>query len=76
MSKQFESGQRVVLGKRERGLTKFRWSGNEPDDLSDFEEAEELGAQWEGDELVIYDYPGFVELLAYYQAGEYLPDND
>ena len=76
MSKTFSSGERVVLGKRQKGLTKFKWSGNEPDDLSEVEWAEELGAQWEGDELVIYDYPGFVELLEYYKEGEYTIDND
>jgi hypothetical protein len=38
--------------------------------------AEELGAKWEGDELVTYDYPSLTGLLEYYEKGEYLPDND
>jgi hypothetical protein len=74
--KEFQSGERVVLGKRASGMTPFRWSGNEPEGFSDVEWAEELGAQWEDDELVVYDYPGFTELLEYYEKGEYLPDND
>lgn len=70
------SGKRVVLGKRENSMVGFRWSGQEPDGLSEVEWAEELGAKWEGDDLVIYDYPGFVELLEYYQGNDYLIDND
>jgi hypothetical protein len=38
--------------------------------------AEELGAKWEGDELVTYDYPSFVGLLEYYEEDEYMSDND
>lgn len=74
--KTFESGERVVLGKRVDSMVKFRWSGNEPDGLDELEYAEELGAQWEDDELVIYDYPGFVDLLSYYKDEDYLADND
>ncbi|MFN2504913.1 MAG: hypothetical protein ABR540_11940 [Acidimicrobiales bacterium] len=44
--------------------------------MSDVGTAEELGTQWEGDELVVYDYPGFTQLFEYYESGEYLPDND
>ena len=71
------SGERVVLGRRDRSaMTRFRWSGKEPEALNDVDTAEELGAQWKGVELVIYDYPGFAELLEYYESGSYLPDND
>ena len=70
------SSQRVVLGRRQRNsMTPFVWSGNEPDGL-DLETAQELGAVWEADELVVYDLPGFKELLAYYESGEYIIDND
>lgn len=44
--------------------------------LNEVEWAEELGAKWEGDELVTYDYPTFNALLKYYENDEYLPDND
>ncbi|MGH9225502.1 MAG: hypothetical protein ACRD2W_17345 [Acidimicrobiales bacterium] len=70
------SANRVVLGRRQpKSMTPFVWSGNEPDGL-DLETAEELGAVWEGDELVIYDLPGFKELLEYYESGDYTIDND
>ena len=75
--KQFESGERVVLGTRDASsMTKFRWSGNEPSGLSEVQWAEELGAKWEDDELVIYDYPGFLGLLEMYESDGYLNDND
>lgn len=71
-------GERVVLGRRDKSNTMvpFHWSGDEPDGLNDVEWAEELGAKWEGDELVTYDYPTLAELIEYYEKGEYLPDND
>lgn len=57
-------------------MTPFRWSGKEPPGLSEVEWAEEMGAKWEGDELVVYDYPGFEGLLDAYERGEYTIDND
>ncbi len=75
---EFQSGERVVLGTRDKSssMSNFKWSGNEPANLHELEWAEELGAEWEGDELVIYDYPGFEGLLEMYERGEYIPDND
>lgn len=73
----FATGQRVLLGRRDRGsMVPFRWSGNEPPSLNQVEWAEELGAQSEGDELVTYDHPGFCALFEYYEKGEYTSDND
>ena len=69
-------GQRVVLARRERSMIRYRWTGAEPEGLSDPEMAEELGATWEGDELVTYDMEGFAQLLAYHTGNEYLIDND
>ncbi|MGH3982620.1 MAG: hypothetical protein ACRDST_08045 [Pseudonocardiaceae bacterium] len=71
-------GERVVLGRRNKFTTMvpFHWSDEAPPGLNDVEWAEELGAKWEGDELVTYDYPSFIGLLEYYEKGEYLPDND
>jgi hypothetical protein len=73
-----EEGERVVLGRRDKFSTMvpFRWSDEAPPGLNDVEWAEELGARWERDELVTYDYPSFTGLLEYYEKGEYLPDND
>ena len=71
-------GQRVVLGRRDKfnTMVPFHWSDEAPPDLNDLEWAEELGAKWEGDELVTYDYPSLTGLLEYYEKGEYMPDND
>ncbi len=71
-------GERVVLGRRNKVSTMvpFRWSEEAPLGLNEVEWAEELGAKWEGDELVTYDYPTFVGLLEYYEKNEYQPDND
>ncbi len=57
-------------------MVRFHWSGDEPDGLNDVEWAEELGAKWEDDELVVYDWPGFAGLLEYYEKGDFLVDND
>jgi hypothetical protein len=71
-------GERVVLGRRDNSSTMvpFHWSSEAPAGLSDLEWAEELGARWEGDELVTYDYPAFTDLLEYYENDQYMPDND
>lgn len=71
-----EEGPRVVLARRENSMIRYRWTGKEPVEMSEVEEALELGAKWEGDELVTYDLPGMTELFGYYRSGEYLPDND
>ncbi len=67
--------ERVVLGRRERSMIGFRWSGNEPKDLNDQELAEELGAVWEGDELVIYNMASLIWQLEHLSE-EYMIDND
>ncbi|MHB1535105.1 MAG: hypothetical protein ACYC1D_10985 [Acidimicrobiales bacterium] len=69
-------GQRVVLARKENTMLRYRWTGAEPDGLYDIELAEEMGAKWEGDELVTYDLEGFTQLLAYHSGDDYLIDND
>lgn len=71
-------GERVVLGRRDNfnPMVPFHWTDEAPLGLNEVEWAEELGAKWEGDELVTYDYPTFNALLKYYENDEYLPDND
>lgn len=71
------AGERVVLGRRgETSMVKIRWTDDAPQALNDVEEAEELGAKWEGSELVVYDLPGFKDLFEYYENDTWLPDND
>ncbi len=57
-------------------MTPYRWTGAEPEGFYDVEAAEKLGARWEGDELVTYDLPHFLELHDYYLSDDYLNDND
>ncbi|MDQ3659867.1 MAG: hypothetical protein M3454_02160 [Actinomycetota bacterium] len=47
--------ERVVLGRRDDStMVGFQWTGAEPEGLNEPSEAENLGALWEGDELVTY----------------------
>ncbi len=69
-------GERVLLARRETSMVPYKWTGAEPQGLDDVETAEQLGAIWEGDELVTYDLTGLSQLFEYYQDNEYLPDND
>lgn len=71
-------GERVVLGQRDKfnTMVPFRWTSDAPSGLNDVEWAEELGAKWEGNELVTYDYPSFIGLLEYYESDDYMIDND
>ncbi len=70
-------GDRVVLGRKgATSMVKVHWTDAAPEALYEVEDAEELGAVWEGDELVVYDIDGFKDLFAYYESNSYLPDND
>lgn len=70
------SGQRVVLARRMDAMVRYRWTGAEPEGLYEIEVAEDLGAVWEGDELVTYDLPGLTQLYEYHKGNDYLIDND
>ena len=70
-------GERVVLGRRGgSSMVKIRWTDKAPDSLNDIEDAQEMGATWEGDELVTYDMEGFLEQVAFYESNDYMIDND
>lgn len=69
-------GNRVVLARKENSMTKYRWTGAEPNGMFEIEVAEGMGARWEGDELVTYDLDGFAALYEYHADGDYLIDND
>ncbi|MDQ1392588.1 MAG: hypothetical protein QOF30_1565 [Acidimicrobiaceae bacterium] len=70
------SGPRVVLCRREKSMVRYRWTGSEPNGMFEVELAEELGARWEGDELVTYDLAGLSALYEYHQGDDYMIDND
>ncbi|MDQ2826038.1 MAG: hypothetical protein M3Y04_03585 [Actinomycetota bacterium] len=68
---------RVVLGRKgTSSMVKVRWTEEAPQALSDVSDAEELGAVWEGEELVTYDIDGFRQLFTYYENNDYQEDND
>lgn len=67
--------ERVVLGRKENSMVGFRWSGDEPRDLNDVGLAEELGAVWEGPELVTYDMDSLVWQMEH-MTDDYMIDND
>lgn len=67
--------ERVVLGRREKSMLGFRWTGAEPAELNDRELAVELGAVWEGDELVTYDMASLVWQMEH-MTDDYMFDND
>ena len=70
-------GDRVVLGRKgETSMVRIRWTDAAPEGLNEISDAEELGAVWEGKELVTYDLTSLCDLFEYYTKGEWLPDND
>lgn len=71
-----KSGERVVLARKTDTIARHQWTGAEPTGMFELDEAEELGARWEGDELVTYDLPGLSSLYEYYRNNDYLIDND
>ena len=67
----------VVLGTRgTSSMVKIRWTDKIPGDINDVDDAQEMGATWEGDELVTYDYDGFLEQYEFYVSNDYMIDND
>ncbi|MGH7426601.1 MAG: hypothetical protein ACREJP_10615 [Candidatus Methylomirabilales bacterium] len=71
-----ERGERVVLGRKNPAtFARFQWTGAEPVGLDDIELAEDLGAEWEGDELVTYNLGAFRHAFAHAWDGyQYDPD--
>lgn len=67
--------ERVVLARRTSGFVPFQWTGAEPEGLDEIDVALALGACWEGDELVTYDFDTFEYNFASFDE-EYLSDND
>jgi hypothetical protein len=55
-------------------MVRAHWTEDAPETLNDVGDAEELGAKWEGDELITYDLDGFKELYEYYETNDYLSD--
>lgn len=67
---------RIVLARRENSMIGWRWTGDEPPGLNDLDVALQMGARWEGDELVHYDMEALHWQLEQYHGGDYMTDND
>jgi len=71
-----EAKYRVLLGHRTPdGMVRFQWTGAEPEGLDDPNFALSLGAVWEGDELVTYNYELLVHNYGHW-ADQFLEDSD
>jgi len=57
-------------------MVRVTWTPEAPDGLNDVNVAEELGARWDGDELVVDDFEAFMDAYRMYEDGKYLIDND
>ena len=70
------ANERVVLGRRDPlSWVGFQWSGNEPEGLYDTKQALSLGAEWEGDELVVYGKDAFDHSFSRVRDG-WMEDSD
>ena len=70
-------GERVVLGRKgSSSMVKVRWTDKAPPNINDASDAEDMGATWEGEELVTYDFDGFMEQYHYNESNDYMIDND
>lgn len=55
-------GERVILARLGRtSMVKFQWTPQSPPSVNDPELLEDLGAKWEGEELVTYDLDELLE---------------
>ena len=77
MSEEEGSGLgRVVIGRKD-DWTKvgFQWTGEEPEGMYDIDMALALGAVWDGDELVVHNYPDFAHAYNHLKDG-WMEDSD
>lgn len=57
-------------------MVKFHWTPEVPPAATDPELLEDLGAKWEGDELVTYDLEELLERIELSDSAEFMIDND
>ena len=69
-------GGRIVLGRKDDwSKVGFQWTGAEPEGMYDIDLATALGAVWEDDELVVYNYPDFEHAYNHLKDG-WMEDSD
>ncbi|MEX2588267.1 MAG: hypothetical protein WD602_09810 [Actinomycetota bacterium] len=70
------ASQRVVLGRKDdTGWVGFHWTGEEPEGMNDPAVALALGAQWDGDELVVYNMEALEHDFSHLDQG-WMEDSD
>ncbi len=69
------AGERVVLAHRADGFVRYRWTGAEPEGLDDADIAVQIGASWEGDELVTYNLESLAHQLEHW-TDDWQTDDD
>lgn len=68
--------ERVVLARKApETMVGYQWTGAEPEGMIQPNQAEYMGAVWEGDELVTYDLPLMQHDWSHRMDG-YLEDSD
>lgn len=65
----------MLAQKAPDSMVGFQWSGREPEGMVTLDQAEYMGAVWEGDELVTYDLPVLLHDWEHKMDG-YLEDSD
>ncbi|MGH9189035.1 MAG: hypothetical protein ACRD0Q_03240 [Acidimicrobiales bacterium] len=71
------AGERVVLGRvGHTSMVRILWTAQAPPSVNDPELLEDLGARWEGEELVTYDMDELLERIEMHETGDYMIDND
>ncbi len=71
------AGRRVVRARKGRSsMVKVMWTPDSPPGLNEPDVAEELGARWDGEELVAEDFADFMENYEQYENDEWMIDND
>lgn len=71
-----DESERVVIGRKAPDtFVGFQWTGEEPEGLNDVDMALDLGAVWEGDELVVHNLRAFNHAFMHARDGyQYDPD--
>lgn len=68
--------ERVVLGRKNpTSWIGFQWTGEEPEGLNEPKQALHLGAEWDGDELVVYNKSAFHHAFSRVRDG-WMEDSD
>ena len=71
------TAERVVLARLgHTSMVKIRWTPEAPQSVNDPELLEDLGARWEGDELVTYDLNELLERIELHESADFMIDND